>query len=280
MEKPNLGKATASKDLSILSWNVNGIRAVYRKGFLTWLASTAPDILCLQETRARSRQLVNDLAQPRGYYAYWNDATRAGYGGTALLSREEPLSIEFGLGDARFDQEGRTIIAEYPDFTLINCYFPNGSRSHSRLSFKLDFYDRFLAKCEELRSQGHTVIFGGDLNTAHKEMDLAHPESNRRKSGFLPEERRWIDKVIEAGYVDTFRYSYPGLCAHYTWWSYTANSRERNVGWRFDYFFIVREAIDRVTDASITSEVTYSDHCPVGILLQVKKHARALCQTI
>ncbi|MCL0029710.1 exodeoxyribonuclease III [Dehalococcoidia bacterium] len=274
MRELNQRYGTETRNISLFSWNVNGIRAAHRKGFVVWLANTVPDILCLQETRARVSQLNSDLARPTGYYAYWNSAaTRAGYSGTALLSRDKPLSVEFGLGDVRFDQEGRTIIAEYPDFTLVNCYFPNGNSSHSRLLFKLDFYEAFLAKCEELRSEGHTVVFCGDLNTAHKEIDLANPQSNRRKSGFLPEERRWIDRVIETGYVDTFRYLHPSLAEQYTWWSYRAHSRGRNVGWRFDYFFTVREAVERVTDAFIVSEVALCDHCPIGIRLQVNNRA-------
>ena len=260
-----------TKRISLLSWNVNGIRAARRRGFLVWLADTAPDILCLQETRATRSQLDNDLAQPEGYFAYWNSADRPGYSGTAVLAREKPLSVEFGLGDAKSDREGRIIIAEYPDFTLVNGYFPNGNRNRSRLRFKLDFYNAFLAKCEELRRQGRTIIFCGDLNTAHNEIDLANPHSNNRKSGFLLEERTWIDRVIETGYLDTFRHFHPSLCDQYTWWSYRASSRERNSGWRFDYLFIVREAIERVVDASIMSEAaSYSDHCPIGIRLKAR----------
>jgi len=214
--------------------------------------------------------LSDDLVQPAGYYAYWNSATRPGYSGTALLSREKPLSVEFGLGEIEFDQEGRTIVAEFPDFTLINCYFPNGNRDYGRLAFKIGFYEAFLAKCEKLRAQGYTLLFGGDLNTAHDEIDLAHPKSNKNRSGFLDEERKLIDKFIEAGYIDTFRYFYPSLTEQYTWWSYTAGSRECNSGWRFDYIFVAREGLARVRDAFIMSDVKYSDHSPVGVRIKTQ----------
>jgi len=256
--------------ISVLSWNVNGIRSVYEKGFLSWLKHAEPTIICLQETRAKSSQLNSDLVCPAGYHAYWNSATRPGYSGTALLSRKKPLCIEFGLGEIEFDQEGRTIIAEYSDFTLINCYFPNGNRDYGRLAFKIGFFEAFFAKCERLRAQGHTLLFGGDLNTAHDDIDLAHPKSNRNRSGFLRKERKLIDKFIEAGYIDTFRHFYPRLAKQYTWWSHTAGSREHNCGWRFDYIFAAREILARVREAFIMSDVKYSDHAPVGISIETK----------
>jgi exodeoxyribonuclease-3 len=254
--------------LTLMSWNVNGIRAVHNKGFLDWLAQTAPDILCLQETRAEEGQLAPALAQPPGYRGYWNASRRKkGYSGTALLTRSEPLEVSFGLGVDEFDQEGRTVIARYPAFTLINCYFPNGGRDHGRVPFKLAFYEAFLEKCEALRAQGQAVIFCGDVNTSHQEIDLSHPKANQNTTGFLPAERAWIDRVVEAGYVDTFRYFYPDLPEQYTWWSVPTRARERNIGWRLDYFFIVREALERVTGAFILPDVSGSDHCPVGISL-------------
>lgn len=255
---------------TILSWNVNGIRALHKKGFLNWLSETRPDILCLQETKAEAGQLPVEVAQAEGYHTYWHSAEiKKGYSGTALLSREAPLSVQFGLGLPEFDQEGRTIIAEYPGFTLINCYFPNGSRDHSRVPFKLAFYEAFLAKCEELRAQGQTVIFCGDINTAHREIDLAHPKTNQKTTGFLPEERAWMDRLTAAGYVDTFRHFYPDLAGQYTWWSVVTQSRAKNVGWRLDYFFIATEGLDRVEDAFILPEVPGSDHCPVGVRLKI-----------
>jgi exodeoxyribonuclease-3 len=258
------------KEIILLSWNVNGIRAVEKKGFLEWLSEAAPDILCLQETRAAEAQLPAALAQPSGYHGFWNaPLAKKGYSGTALLTRLEPLDVEFGLGKDEFDQEGRTIIARYPTFTLINCYFPNGGRDLSRVPFKLAFSDGFLEKCESLRARGEAVIFCGDVNTSHQEIDLAHPKENQKNTGFLPEERAWIDRVVEAGYVDTFRHFYPDLAGQYTWWSMPTRARERNIGWRLDYFFIAREALGRLVDAFILPEVTGSDHCPVGIRLRV-----------
>jgi exodeoxyribonuclease-3 len=260
----------ATGTITLLSWNVNGVRAGHKKGFLDWLAETSPDMLCLQETRAGEAQLPAPLAQPAGYHGFWNNSRKKkGYSGTALLTRPEPLNVDFGLGIEEFDQEGRTIIAQYPSFTLINCYFPNGGRDRSRVPFKLAFYDAFLDKCESLRAQGHNVIFCGDVNTAHREIDLAHPRENQNTSGFLPEERAWIDRVIEAGYVDTFRYFHPDLTGGYTWWSMPTRARQRNVGWRLDYFFVARELLDRVSDAFILPEVMGSDHCPVGLRLRV-----------
>jgi exodeoxyribonuclease-3 len=259
-----------NETIDLLSWNVNGIRAVHRKGFLDWLEQTQPDILCLQETRAEESQLPAKLARPAGYQTFWNASRRKkGYSGTGLLSKTDPVKVQFGLGVEELDQEGRTIIACYPDFTLINCYFPNGGRDHERVPFKLAFYDAFLEKCEELRDEGQAVIFCGDVNTAHKEIDLARPRENRKTTGFLPEERAWLDEVVEAGYVDTFRHFYPDLTDQYTWWSMVTRARERNVGWRIDYFFAAAEVMDRIVDASILPEVMGSDHCPVGMQLQV-----------
>ena len=257
-------------DITLLSWNVNGIRAVHRRGFLDWLAEAAPDILCLQETRAEEVQLPAGLAQPAGYRSFWNASNaKPGYSGTALLTRLDPLTVTFGLGIEEFDQEGRTIIAEYPSFTLINCYFPNGGRDHSRVPFKLAFYEAFLEKCEHLRAQGQAVIFCGDVNTAHREIDLARPKENQNTTGFLPEERIWIDQVVQAGYVDTFRCLHPDLAGQYTWWSMPTQARARNIGWRLDYFFVASELLESVVSASIMPEVTGSDHCPVGLRLRL-----------
>jgi exodeoxyribonuclease-3 len=252
----------------LVSWNVNGVRAIYKKGFMDWLAEASPDILCLQETRAEAHQIPADLREPAGYHAYWNHSIRKkGYSGTGLLTRQEPDKIIFGLGVPEFDQEGRTIIAHYPDFTLVNCYFPNGSRDHSRVPFKMAFYDAFLTKMEAMRAEGRNIIFCGDVNTAHKPIDLTHPRPNEKTTGVLPEERAWLDQVVAAGYVDAFRHFYPDRAEMYTWWSMPTRARERNVGWRIDYFFVAQEFMHRVTDAMIFSDVMGSDHCPVGITL-------------
>ncbi len=255
--------------LTILSWNVNGIRAAHRKGFSDWFDATQPDILCLQETRAEPHQIPAEVAAPDGYFAFWNASKRKkGYSGTGLLTKIEPLAVEFGLGIAEFDTEGRTIIAHYADFSLINCYFPNGGRDLSRVPFKMAFYDAFLQKCESLRAAGKSVLFGGDVNTAHREIDLANPKSNQKTTGFLPEERAWIDAVLAMGYVDTFRHFHPDETGQYTWWSQRFGARKRNVGWRIDYFFAAPELMPRITDAFILPEIEGSDHCPVGIKLQ------------
>ena len=256
--------------LTLLSWNVNGIRAVAKKGFADWLAAAAPDILCLQETRAEAHQVPAEIREYPGYHTYWNASkARKGYSGTGLLTREEPLDVQYDLGIEEFDQEGRTLIAEYPSFVLLNCYFPNGGRDNGRVPFKLDFYGAFLARCEALHAAGKTVIFCGDVNTAHREIDLARPKDNQTTTGFLPEEREWMDRFAAAGYVDTFRLHYPDLRDQYTWWDQLTRARERNVGWRIDYFFIAAEAASRVEDAFILPEVLGSDHCPVGIRLAV-----------
>lgn len=259
-----------TQTLTLLSWNVNGIRAVAKKGFTDWLAGATPDILCLQETRAEAHQAPAEIREHAGYHTYWNPSkARKGYSGTGLLTREKPLDVQHDLGVEEFDQEGRTLIAEYPSFVLLNCYFPNGGRGNDRVPFKLDFYQAFLDKCEALRAAGKTVIFCGDVNTAHREIDLARPRENQTTTGFLPEEREWMDRFVAAGYVDTFRLHHPDLAGQYTWWDQVTRARDRNVGWRIDYFFIAAEAAGRVEDAFILPDVLGSDHCPVGIRLAV-----------
>jgi exodeoxyribonuclease III len=254
--------------LTLLSWNVNGARAVYKNGFMNWLATSNADIVCLQETRADAHQLPADLCNPAGYHAIWNPSrARKGYSGTAILTREAPLNVELGLGVEEFDVEGRTIIAEYPSFVLLNSYFPNGGRDHGRVRYKLAFYDAFLAKCQALRGTGKQVLFCGDVNTAHQEIDLARPKENQTVTGFLPEERAWLDQITGMGYVDTFRHFYPDLRDQYTWWHQVTFARQRNVGWRIDYFFAAPELTPRLVDASIFPDVMGSDHCPVGLKL-------------
>jgi exodeoxyribonuclease-3 len=260
----------AATPLKLISWNVNGARAVYKSGFLDWLAAADADIVCLQETRAEEHQLPEDLRQPAGYHAIWNPSrARKGYSGTAILTREAPLHVEPGLGIEEFDVEGRTIIAEYTGFVLINCYFPNGSRDHSRVPFKLAFYDAFLERCEALRAAGKQLVFCGDVNTAHREIDLARPKENQTVTGFLPEERAWLDQITGLGYIDTFRHFYPDLRDQYTWWHQVTFARQRNVGWRIDYFFAAAELLPRLVDAFILPGVMGSDHCPVGLVLAV-----------
>ena len=252
------------KKFRILSWNVNGIRAVYKKGFLDWLKEAAPHIMCVQETKAQKEQLPQELIEVPGYRSYFTSPERKGYSGVALYTREEPQSVLHGFGIERFDQEGRVLIADYGCFTLFNIYFPNGKASKERLRFKMEFYDGFLEYANRLKSEGKSIVVCGDVNTAHKEIDLARPKENEKVSGFLPEERAWIDRFIASGFVDTFRKfnSEPG---QYTWWDYKTRARERNIGWRLDYFFVSDDFMNKVISSFILPDVIGSDHCPIGI---------------
>jgi len=253
--------------IRIYTWNVNGLRAAERKGFLDWLAATQPDILCLQETKADPEQLSAELLSPPGYQTFWTSAERKGYSGVGLFTRPAPLHVEPGLGLPRFDREGRTIIADYGSFVLITSYVPNGSRDHSRVPFKMEYNQALLETCERLRAEGRSVIVCGDINTAHNEIDLARPKQNQHTTGFLPLERAWIDRFLELGYLDVFRELYPDRAA-YSWWAYWGGARERNVGWRLDYFFISPDLMPRVQDSQIHADVEGSDHCPVSLTLQ------------
>ena len=260
---------------TLVSWNVNGLRAAARKGFLSWLQETRPDVLGVQETKCHPDQLDPDLRSPEGYYTYFASAERKGYSGVALYSRTEPLDLNFGLGLPEYDNEGRTIVAEYPEFVLIVAYFPNGSRDHSRVPFKMRYKKEFLDYCNDLRRKGKKIVFCGDVNTAHNEIDLARPRQNINTTGFLRVERNWIDKVVAQGYVDTFRDLYPDRGGAYSWWSYIGGARSRNVGWRLDYFFISEELKSHVLDAAIHPEVMGSDHCPVSLNIDLPLSARS-----
>ena len=253
--------------IRILSWNVNGVRAVHKKGFLEWLLKEKPDLMCLQETKAMQTQLAPELVSPPGYTSYWNSAERPGYSGVATYSKIEPLSVKKGLGVAAFDGEGRVLQTEFKDFTLFNIYFPNGKMNAERLRFKMDFYDAALKLFIKLRKAGKKIVVCGDVNTAHKEIDLARPKENRKVSGFLPEECAWMDRWVAAGFIDTFRVFHKEP-DQYTWWDMLTRARDRNVGWRIDYFFISEELRPNLTQAFIMPEVMGSDHCPVGISLK------------
>ncbi len=252
----------------LFSWNVNGIRAAVKKGYREWFRNCGADIVCLQETKAHPDQLPEDVLHPEGYHAAWNAARRKGYSGVATFSRKKPRAVHYGMGIERFDTEGRLLRHEFPGFDLFNVYFPNGGAGPERLQFKLDFYEAFLEHCEALRRKGKKLVIGGDVNTAHREIDLKNPKENEKNSGFMPVERAWIDKFIARGYVDTFRLFHPDEPDHYTWWTYRTNARERNVGWRLDYFFVSEDLVKRVKDAFICPEVMGSDHCPVGLVLK------------
>ena len=255
--------------LRLYSWNVNGIRAAQSKGLLEWIHTTQPDVLCLQETKAHPDQIDEALRDPDGYHSYWAwSSVKKGYSGVALYSKIAPRDVQIGLGIAEYDQEGRTIIADYGDFVLIGAYFPNGSRDHSRVPFKMAYKAAFLAYTERLRAEGRPVIFCGDVNTAHRPIDLARPGENQNTTGFLPEERVWLDQVTARGYVDTFRDLHPDEPDHYTYWNYWGNARPRNIGWRIDYFFITPDLRQRVISADVHPEVMGSDHCPISLTLE------------
>jgi len=250
--------------MQIISWNVNGIRSAYRKGLLNWMSRQNPDILCVQETKAYMEQLSYDLLHVNGYYSAFSSAYKMGYSGVALYSKKKPSYIQTGFGIEKYDREGRIIVAEYDNFVLLNIYFPNGQMNETRLKYKLDFYDAFLDVVDSMNREGKNIIICGDVNTAHKPIDIARPKENQTISGFLPVEREWIDKFISHGYIDTFRKFHPEP-DRYTWWSMRARAREKNIGWRIDYFFVNERFEKNVKDAFILPDVSGSDHCPVGI---------------
>lgn len=251
--------------MKILSWNVNGIRAAERKGFFDWLSQNPADIICVQETKASPDQLTKKFLEPAGYHAFWSAAERKGYSGVAVFSKEKPLKVSEGLGKKEFDCEGRVLQLEFNDFILFNIYYPNGGSGNKRVPYKIAFYDCFLKKTEALRKKGKNLVICGDVNTAHEEIDLARPKQNEGNTGFLPEERAWITKFLAKGYIDTFRYQHPGEAGHYSWWDYKTRARERDVGWRLDYFFITAELLPKLQNTFILKDIMGSDHCPVGI---------------
>ena len=254
--------------IKITTWNVNGLRAALNKEAFEWLRVENPDILCLQEIKARPDQLSDDhIRQFEGYHKYWNPAERPGYSGVATLSLREPQSIQLGLGAEQFDHEGRVVKTRHPDFLLFNIYFPNGQRDRGRVDFKLDFYAHLLELCDQLHADGEQIIICGDFNTAHREIDLRNPKQNETTSGFLPEERAWIDHYLEHGFVDAYRYRFPER-VQYTWWTYRLSARKRNIGWRLDYFLVSESLIPQVEDVIVHEDIMGSDHCPVSLLLK------------
>lgn len=255
--------------MKIISWNVNGIRAWHKKGKLNWIIKEKPDMFCFQETKAHPDQLPLELKEIKGYIAYFDHSKgRKGYSGVAIYTKIAPLNIDYGLGVEELDQEGRFIALHFEEFTLINIYFPNGGGGPIRLDFKMKYYDAFLEYVDKLKKKGVSVIFCGDVNTAHTEIDLARPKENAMNTGFLPQERKWIDKVISHGYIDTFRFKNGDIKDKYTYWDMKTFARERNVGWRIDYFFVSEDLKDKIKKASIYEDITGSDHCP--LLLELK----------
>lgn len=248
--------------MKFISWNVNGIRACQRKGFEDFLASAGPDAICLQEVKAHAEQ-VN--LNTDGYHVFWNAAKKPGYSGTAILTREKPLGAVCGIGAAEHGNEGRVLTLEYPDYHLVNVYTPNAQHGLTRLDYRMEWDAAFLAHMKKLEKK-KPVVFCGDLNVAHREIDLANPKTNRKNPGFTDEERAGFDAIIEAGFIDTFREFEEGP-GHYSWWSYRANARARNIGWRIDYFLISGELRPRLKSAGILPGVMGSDHCPVTVEL-------------
>jgi len=250
--------------MKIISWNVNGLRAVHRKGVISWIFESEADIVCLQETKSLQEQLPQELQSPVGFSAYFNSPDlKKGYSGVAVYTKTEPLNVWYGLGSKK-DEEGRVLVLEYKDFFLLNIYFPNGGGGPERLTYKFQFYKQFLQYIEKLKRQ-KPVIFCGDVNTAHNETDLARPKENEKNTGFLPEERAWISEVIESGYLDMFRVLHPESKDAYTYWDMKTFARDRNVGWRIDYFFVSENIAKSIKKAEILSEIYGSDHCPISI---------------
>ena len=252
--------------MNIFSWNVNGIRAVKKKGFLDFISDYSPDILCLQETKAHVEQLGDDLLNIPGYLSIFDSPKyKKGYSGVAIYTKEEPLNVSTTIGsDQDLDDEGRTLIAEYDKFILLNFYFPNGQMNDIRLDYKFRFHDAAYDMFVKLKRKKKNIIICGDYNIAHNEIDLRHPKPNENTSGFLRIERDWLDKFQKKGFVDTFRYFYPNV-VKYSWWTYMRNARQNNAGWRIDYFWVSQ--IDKIKDAQIHNDVFGSDHCPVSISL-------------
>ena len=248
--------------MKIISWNVNGIRAVYKKDFTAWFKSAGADIVCLQETKASAEQFPKELAEIPGHHFYCSSAQRKGYSGVAVWSKTKPISASAGIENEKFDCEGRVLRIEFEKFILFNVYFPNGGASEERLQYKLDFYDYFLEYLQKYKKK--TVIICGDYNTAHHPIDLARPKQNEDVSGFLPVERERLDELENMGFKDSFRIfnKEPG---NYTWWDYKTAARSRNIGWRIDYFYISENAVKYLNSADIESSVQGSDHCPVSI---------------
>lgn len=256
--------------MKIISWNVNGIRASFKKGALAEAFALKPDILCIQETKAELSQLGDEIAKPKGYFSYFSHSkVKKGYSGVAVYTKVEPEKVTYGIDAPGNDDEGRTVVAHFKDFVLINCYFPNGGGAPVRLAYKLKFYDEFLEYINKLRKAGKKIIFTGDVNVAHTEIDIARPKENEHHVGFLPEEREWMDGVIADGYTDVFRHFNPTKKDVYTYWDQKSAARDRNVGWRIDYFFASANILPKIKSFKTHSDIYGSDHCPISIEVDI-----------
>lgn len=252
--------------MNIVSYNINGIRAAIRKGLDDWLSSTQIDILCLQEIKAREEQFDTSIFQKLGYHCYWYSAQKAGYSGTAILSKTKPKQLSYGMGHSDYDSEGRVIRADYDNFSIISVYMPSGSSGDIRQNFKFKFLNDFYTYILELSKKVPNLIIAGDYNICHKAIDIHNPQRNQNTSGFLPQERDWLTSFIDLGFIDSFRY-YNSEPHHYSWWSYRANARAKNLGWRIDYLLVSEGLKEKLSRAYILSKAKHSDHCPVGIQL-------------
>lgn len=261
----------AKRTIKLVSWNVNGLRAVMDKGFLKTFQALDADVVGIQETKLQKLQVTDEMANIEGYTSYWSHASvKKGYSGVAAFSRIVPENARVGMGREEYDSEGRIIELDFGDFIFFNIYFPNGQMGEDRLAYKLNFYRYFFAYADACRKQGRSLVICGDYNTAHNEIDLKNARANENTSGFMRIERDWLDKISAEGYVDTFRYLYPDT-VKYSWWTYRFKARERNVGWRIDYFFVTEDIISKgwLADAFIDNTVYGSDHCPVGLVLKI-----------
>lgn len=256
------------ESIKLYSWNINGIRAAYKKGLVSWIKKIKPDILCLQEVRAREGQIPDEIMELDGYNKFFSHPAKPGYSGVGIFSKVEPINIEADLGINKFDSEGRILMADYGQFVLFNVYFPNGGRGNIRVPYKMEFYKEFLKVVQDYKKKGRKIIICGDINTAHKEIDLARPKQNQDNTGFLDIERKWIDKLIDAGFIDTFR-EFNKKLDQYTWWDQKTRARDRNVGWRIDYFFVSKNLKKNLKSAKIYPEVMGSDHCPISLSFDI-----------
>jgi exodeoxyribonuclease-3 len=253
--------------MKIISWNVNGIRAAMAKNALEWVWQQTPDVVCLQEIKARTVQLNDEQLSRLKMPCVWNAAERSGYSGVATFFRDRPVETRPGLGNSKFDVEGRVLQTLHPGFRLFNIYFPNGQRGRERVDYKLEFYAELLSLCDGFHRAGEELIITGDFNTAHMPVDLKNPRENETTSGFLPEERDWVDKFLDHGFVDIYRRLYPDRI-QYTWWTYRFAARQRGIGWRIDYFLVSEALVPRVQDVILHEDVQGSDHCPVELVLR------------
>ena len=262
---------TKKKNITLISWNVNGLRAAIKKDFFSSVAQLNADIVALQEIKLQQPQLTDAMISIAGYESCWSHSTvKKGYSGVATYSRITPKSVKHGIGEPKYDNEGRILELDFEDFIFFNVYFPNGQMNEERLQYKLDFYEAFFNYTDEYKKQGRSLIITGDFNTAHNEIDLKNPKPNEKTSGFLRIERDWLDRIIANGYVDTFRHFNPDT-VKYSWWTYRFKARDRNVGWRIDYFFVTQDIIDNgwVKETIINNDIFGSDHCPIGLVLEI-----------